>query len=300
MGHPGVDRWYHLGFALALPVSLATKSVHPREDYRMPTSQFEVHEVGGFRYIDEGPTSEVPPVILLHGMLGDLNNWVDTVGYLSEQGYRVIVPVLPVYGLPLKNTSVQGLADYVHEFLCTLDLDLVALVGNSLGGQVAIIYALQYSSRVAALVLSGSSGLYEVEMGTGTPRRRDREFIRERAAVTFFEPRHVTDELVDEMFAIINDRSRVARLIKMARSTKKETVASRLSGIGVPTLLVWGRNDAITPPDVAREFKERIPGAELHFIDRCGHAPMIEHPDQFNRIMLMFLRERIGTETVAL
>lgn len=266
----------------------------------MPKTQYDIQEKDGFHYLDEGPPSDLPPVVLLHGMLGDLSNWADTVGDLAAHQYRVLVPVLPVYALPLKETSVQGLADYVDDFLAMLGVDLVTLVGNSLGGQVAILYALKHAERVAALILSGSSGLYEVEMGTGTPRRRDRDFIRERTAVTFYEPRHVTDDLVDEMFEIVNDRSRVARLIKMARSTKKETVASRLPDIDVPTLLVWGKNDLITPPDVAQEFQNRIPGSELHFIDQCGHAPMIEHPGEFNRIMLAFLRETIGAETPAI
>lgn len=266
----------------------------------MPKTQYDVHENGAFRYIDEGPVNDLPPVVLLHGMLGNLDNWAETVGDLAGNNYRVLVPVLPVYTMPMKETSVQGLADHVHEFLDTLGVGPVTLVGNSLGGQVAILYALAHPERVAALILSGSSGIYEAEMGTGTPRRRDREFIRQRAAVTFYEPRHVTDDLVDEMVDIINDRARVSRLIKMARSTKKETVASRLWEITVPTLLVWGRNDLITPPDVAEEFRERIPNAELHFIEECGHAPMIEHPETFNRIMLRFLRQTIGTETLAL
>ncbi|MEX0600199.1 MAG: alpha/beta fold hydrolase [Rhodothermales bacterium] len=266
----------------------------------MRIPQYEIHQTGAYRYIDEGPSTDLPTVVLLHGMLGDLSNWAATIGDLSVNGYRVVVPVLPVYGLPLKQTSVQGLSDFVHEFLTDLDIENVTLVGNSLGGQVAILYALSYPERVAAMVLSGSSGIYEAEMGTGTPRRRDREFIRERAAVTFFEPRHVTDELVDDMVDIINDRARVARLIKMARSTKKETVASRLSDIRVPTLLVWGRNDLITPPDVADEFRERIENSELHLIDKCGHAPMIERPETFNPIMISFLRKTIGTATMAI
>ncbi len=259
-----------------------------------------IHERRGFRYVDEGPSSDFPPVVLLHGMLGDSSNWTETIGFLADRRYRVLVPVLPVYELPIKQTSVRGLAAYLCDFLRMIDLGQVTLVGNSLGGQVALLFALSYPEFVAALVLSGSSGIYEAEMGSSTPRRRDREYIRERAALTFFDPVHVNDDLVEEMFEIINNRAQVARLIRMARSTKEETLRSRLAQIGVPTLLIWGRNDLITPPEVAEEFRSQIPRSELHFIDECGHAPMIEHPDRFNRIMLNFLRERIGTETLAM
>lgn len=266
----------------------------------MPKQEFRIRETRGFRFVDEGPESDLPPVVLLHGMLGDLSNWTNSIDFLAEMHYRVVVPVLPVYGLPIKETSVQRLADYVYDFFDAIGVEQATLVGNSLGGQVALLFVLDHPDRAAALVLSGSSGIYEAELGTSTPRRRDREFIRERAALTFFDPSHATDDLVEEMFGIINDRGQAARLIKMARSTKEETVRSRLSDIEAPTLLIWGRNDLITPPAVAEEFRDRIPLSELHYIDECGHAPMIEQPEHFNRIMFDFLRERIGTETLAL
>ena len=262
--------------------------------------QYTVREKKEFRFIDEGPSTDTPPVVLLHGMLGNLSNWLESVGSLVENQYRVLVPVLPVYDMPMKITSVQGLADYVFAFLRALDVRSATLVGNSLGGQVALLVALNHPESVTALVLSGSSGLYEVEMGTSTPRRQDREYIRERAALTFYDPAHASDELVEEMFDLINDRSRVARLIKMARSTKEETVAARLDEIEAPTLLIWGRNDLITPPEVAHEFLDRIPNSELHFVEECGHAPMMEHPEAFNAIMLRFLQEKIRAESVAL
>jgi 2-hydroxy-6-oxonona-2,4-dienedioate hydrolase len=254
----------------------------------MPTS---IVESSGYRYIDKGSSNSHTPIVLLHGMLGDLNNWRECVDTLAEEGFRVIVPVLPVYDMPLSDTSISGLVAYVRGFIETLGLDATILVGNSLGGHVAVSYVLQYPDDVQALVLSGASGIYEVNAGTSVPRRHDREFIRERAEVTFYDPVHVTDDLIDDMYSVVSDRARVVRLIKMARSAKEEIVTDLLSTIETPTLLVWGRDDQITPPAVAYEFLERLPNATLHFIERCGHAPMIEHPEEFNRLMLAFLKE---------
>lgn len=265
----------------------------------MPKPSHPLREAHGFRFIDEGPSSSHPPIVLLHGMLGDLSNWASTINTLAEHRYRVLAPVLPVYDLPLAKTNVRGLVQHTHDFAKALDLGPVVLAGNSLGGQVALFYALRYPASVAAMVLSGASGIYERRMGTSTMRRKDRSFIRDRAAVTFYDDVHVTDELVDEMYELVNDRPRALRLIKMARSSKSESVTGRLSDIEMPVLLIWGRDDEITPPDVAKEFEERLPNAELHFVDRCGHAPMMEHPDIFNRIMLRFLRKETSTTAPA-
>lgn len=256
----------------------------------MHETPFPIHETGTFRYNDEGPTdAPLPPIVLLHGMLGDLSNWVDTVEALSENGYRVLAPIIPVYDFPLSETGVPRLTQYVHEFVDTLGLDTTVLVGNSLGGHIALLYTLDYPETVHALVLSGSSGIYETTMGSSFFRRQDRDFIRERTEMTFYDPAHATEELVDEMLEIVNDRPRAFRLLKIARSADEETVTEQLSQLDMPSLLVWGRDDVITPPDVAEEFRNRMPNARLEFIDECGHAPMIEHPDQFNELTLNFL-----------
>ncbi len=262
-------------------------------------SPYSIQSKGPYRFIRAGrPSDDTPTILLLHGMLGDLGNWTAAIRYLSEQGYDVVAPLLPVYDLPLNQTSVSGLTSYVHGFLCATGIENAVFAGNSLGGHIALLYTLTHQEKVAALILSGASGIYEVSMGTSTPRRHDREFIRERAAVTFYDPVHASDELVDEMLELVNDRSRVVRLIKMARSTKSETVADRLGEIERPTLLVWGRDDAITPPDVAQRFNEGIPRSELVFIDRCGHAPMIEHPAAFNKYVGAFLARLYKPSTV--
>ncbi|PQJ34490.1 alpha/beta hydrolase [Salinibacter sp. 10B] len=259
----------------------------------MHDTPFPVHETGDFQYNDEGPKdSPVPPIVLLHGMLGDLSNWVDTVDRLSNNGYRVLAPIIPVYDFPISETGVPRLTQHVHEFVEAMGLDRTILVGNSLGGHIALLYALDHPNRVEAMVLSGSSGIYETTMGTTFFKRQDREFIRERTEMTFYDPEHATEELVDEMFAIVNDRPRALRLLKIARSADEETVTDQLSELEMPTLLIWGQDDVITPPDVAEEFRDRMPNARLHFIEECGHAPMIEHPEAFNNLTLDFLSER--------
>lgn len=255
----------------------------------MPELPYSLLTHESFTYIEDGREAGIPPILLLHGMLGDVGNWASTVRALASDGYHAIAPVLPVYDLPLRQTSVSGLVAYVREFVEALGLQSPVLVGNSLGGHIALLYALAYPDDVPALVLSGASGIYEVSIGTTTPRRQDREYIRERAAFTFYDPQHATDELVEEMYEIVNDRGRAMRLIKMARATKAEALTDRLPHVSAPTLLVWGRDDQITPPDVAQEFEARLPNARLAFIDACGHAPMIEHPDQFNERTLHFL-----------
>jgi pimeloyl-ACP methyl ester carboxylesterase len=257
---------------------------------------YALHYVQDMAYLDEGPADAETPVVLLHGMLGDLSNWTTTIEALAARGHRVLVPALPVYGLPVRQTSVPGLTRYVRRFVDALGLPPAVLVGNSLGGHVALLYALDHPADVVALVLSGASGIYEVQMGTTTLRRRDRDFIRERAERTFFDPVHVTDDLVDKMLEIVNDRPRALRLIKMARSAERATVTDELDRLDMPTLLVWGCDDTITPPDVAETFRQRLPAAELHFIDECGHAPMIEHPARFNELMLAFLEKATRVE----
>ena len=255
---------------------------------------FPMFQAGEFRYLDEGPVTSLPPIVLLHGMLGDLSNWTSTVRVLVDRGYRVLVPVLPLYDLTLEQTNVKGLTQYIHSFLVCLGVNEVALVGNSLGGHIALFFAIDYPRYVKSLILSGASGIYEVEWGRSTFRRRDKAFIRQKAELTFYDPRHVTDTLIEELYDVVMDRSRVIRLIRMARATKEETVSGQLHDITAPTLLIWGTEDCITPPHVAHQFLKNLPNAELHFIAQCGHAPMIEHPVAFNVLMLTFLDAKMG------
>jgi pimeloyl-ACP methyl ester carboxylesterase len=250
--------------------------------------EFVLKEENGFSYIDEG---EGEVLLLLHGLMGALSNWDKVIEEFRSE-YRVIIPILPIYDLPLITTGVKSLAKFVHKFVTYKGLTDVTLLGNSLGGHVALIYVLSHPAVVRSMVLTGSSGLYENAFGGSFPRRGSRDFIKEKVEYTFYDPKIATDELVDDVFRIINDRHSVIRILAMAKSAIRHNMKKDLHKIEVPVSLIWGRDDKITPPEVAVEFKEELPDAELHWIDKCGHAPMMEQPEEFNKILKRFL-ERI-------
>jgi pimeloyl-ACP methyl ester carboxylesterase len=144
---------------------------------------------------------------------------------------------------------------------------------------------------VARLVLTGSSGLFENTMGGSYPRRGSYDYIRERVAYTFYDPLVASKDLVDEVFETTKSIPKCMRIVAIAKSAQRNNLANELPKIQVPTLLVWGLNDTITPPMVGHEFNRLIPNSKLKFIDKCCHAPMMEHPEKFNQLVEAFLAE---------
>ncbi|WP_462264925.1 alpha/beta fold hydrolase [Mucilaginibacter sp.] len=244
-------------------------------------------EEHGFKYIDEGEGSVL---LLLHGLMGALSNWEDVINEFKAE-YRVIIPILPIYELPLLTTGVKTLSKFVHKFVKFKKLDSFVLLGNSLGGHVALIYCLAHLERVKALVLTGSSGLYENAFGGSFPRRENYDFVKEKVEYTFYDPATATKELVDDVYQTINDRTKVIRILAMAKSAIRHNMAKDVHKIKIPVSLIWGKNDKITPPDVAEEFNVLLPDSELHWIDQCGHAAMMEQPAEFNRVVRAFLEK---------
>ncbi|MXV17790.1 alpha/beta fold hydrolase [Hufsiella ginkgonis] len=248
--------------------------------------EYKLIEENGFKYIDEG---EGEVLLLLHGLMGALSNWDRVIQEFSPR-YRVIVPILPIYELPLLTTGVKSLAKHVHKFIKYKKLEQVTLLGNSLGGHVALVHCVSNPEDIKAMILSGSSGLYENSFGGSFPRRESYDFIKEKVEITFYNPAIATKELVDEVFATVNDRNRVIRILAMAKSAIRHNMAKELHKITIPVCLIWGKNDSITPPDVATEFHELLPNSELNWIDECGHAAMMEQPELFNRFVDKFLK----------
>jgi len=250
--------------------------------------EYEIKKEGKFDYVEVG---EGEPLMLLHGLFGALSNFSDLIEHFKHT-HKVIVPILPLYDLDLLHTTVKGLAKHVQQFIDHKGYDQIHLLGNSLGGHVGLVYILNHPAKIKTLILTGSSGLFENAMGDSYPKRGDYEYIRAKTAETFYDPAVATKELVDEVFEITNSRIKVIKIIALAKSAIRHNLGDELGQIKVPTLLIWGKNDKVTPPFVAEDFHKLIPNSELAFIDECGHAPMMEVPNAFNEILEKFLKEQ--------
>ncbi len=251
--------------------------------------KYELKKEGKFSYIEVG---EGIPIIILHGLMGGLSNFDGVTDFFSEKGYKVVIPELPIYSMSLLKTNVKTFAKYLNDFIEFKGYEEVIVLGNSLGGHIGLLHNKLYPEKVKALVITGSSGLYESAMGSSYPRRGDYEVIKKKAQEVFYDPEIATKEIVDEVFATINDRNKLIKTLAIAKSAIRHNMGKDLPKMMTPTCLIWGKNDNVTPPVVAEEFHEKLPDSDLFWIDKCGHAAMMEHPDEFNQILYKWLMDR--------
>ncbi len=233
------------------------------------------------RWIERGAGE---PVVLLHGLMGEMDHWEPTLEALAPR-WRALAPEIPIFDAERAEPSVPGLADYVDRLMTALDIDRAVVGGNSLGGHLALELALRRPERATGLILTGSSGLFERGFTRGVPHVPTTEFVREKMTEIFYDPALVTPAWVESVRRILVTRACAIRLLHVARSAKRGNLEERLAQIHVPTLLVWGKDDRITPLEVAERFRALIPDSELVTIANCGHAPMLEQPAIFNAIV---------------
>ena len=238
-------------------------------------------------YVEEGKGN---PIILLHGLFGALSNWKSVVSYFSKTN-RIIIPRIPITEVDVKEANLESLTKFIIKFINKLKLKKFTLIGNSLGGHVGLMYSILHPKKVKKLILTGSSGLYENSFGGSYPKRGDYNYINDRINYTFYNPNILSKKYVDEIFKTLNDNAKCLNIITIARSAQRNNLARKLYKIQCPTLLVWGLNDTITPPSVAHQFNTLIPNSNLKFIDKCCHAPMMERPKIFNKLIEPFIRE---------
>jgi len=244
---------------------------------------------GKFTYAEAG---EGKPIIILHGLMGALSNFDNTFQHFSNKGYHVLIPELPLYTLPLIKTNVKNLAKFIHDFIAHKNLKNVTLLGNSLGGHIALYFAKHYPEEVHSLVLTGSSGLYEKSMGDTYPKRGNYEYIEQKTKEVFYDPEVATKELVDEVYGIVNNRVTVLKTLAIAKSAIRHNMAGDLPNMIQPTCLIWGKQDTVTPPEVAHDFHKLLPNSDLFWVDKCGHAAMMEVPEEFNKILEGWFKSR--------
>lgn len=249
--------------------------------------EIRIKEEQGFEYVEYG---EGPTLLLLHGLFGALSNWKAVMDRFSGR-FRVIIPLMPIYKKTQVKASVDGLAEFIKDFLDFKGIKRCTFLGNSLGGHVALVFAMDHIHYLEGLVLTGSSGLYESGMGSTFPRRGNYQYIKDRVEYTFFSPSTATKELVDEVFEIVNDNYMTLRILKIARAAQRQNLREELPKLKLPTRLIWGLNDNITPPHVGHEFNVLMPNSDLRFIDNCGHAAMMEQPEIFNEYVEEFLNK---------
>jgi pimeloyl-ACP methyl ester carboxylesterase len=248
--------------------------------------EYKIRVEKEFRYVEAGSGE---PLVLMHGLFGALSNFKSIIDHFSND-YKVVIPLLPLFELEVSDSTLDGLLLYFEKFVEYKEFSKFHLLGNSLGGHLSLIYTLKHQDKILSLSLTGSSGLFENSLGDSYPKKGDYEYVKTKTEYTFYDPKIASKELIDEVFEIVNNREKAIRVLYIARSAIRHNVKDQLETIAIPVNLIWGREDKITPLFAGEEFKKLIPNSQLHIIDLCGHVPMMEHPELFNRYLEGFLK----------
>jgi pimeloyl-ACP methyl ester carboxylesterase len=253
------------------------------------------HGESTFRWLERG---EGEPVLFLHGLMGRMDDWDATLDRLSA-ACRPMALSLPIFEPWLPAPTIEALADHVRAFLDALEIPRLILGGNSLGGHVALRVAMAAPERVSGLVLTGSSGLFERSFTRGVPHRPSEAFVREKMEEIFHDPDLVTPEWVESVrrLGLPPRRPRCGSCASPAPPAAT-TWRARLHELRAPTLLVWGREDRITPPrgwPSASAASSRLRSSSI-----CPRAdtPMLEWPDRFAAAVAWWLRASRERRTV--
>ena len=240
-----------------------------------------------YRWLERG---QGEAVLLFHGLMGQIDHWESSVVTLGRV-CRALALELPIFHPALPEASIPELRRYILSFLDTMEIPRAVVGGNSLGGHVALDLTLMHPERVSGLILAGSSGLFERGYTRGVPHRPSSEYVREKMQEVFYDPGFVTPTWVEEIRRLLLAPSSAIRVLRFAQASKRQSLEEHLPHIRVPTLLVWGREDRITPPEVAEQFHTLIPDSRLVFLPQCGHAPMLEQPEAFHGAVNAWLAE---------
>ena len=226
-------------------------------------------------------------VIFCPGLFGGIYNVLEVFEYFSGN-YRMLMPFFPMYDMPVHKTNVKSLGSYLGEFINDLHLNDVVIIGSSMGGGIALIHTLSDPSKVKAMILCGSSGISNIPLNIGFFKRKNYENIKIQTQNIFYNKKVPPDEMVEEIYNLILSYDSVIRAIRLTKSIRKYKMHEDLKQIKTPTLLIWGKNDPITPLEIGTEFHQLLSNSELNCLDDCGHVPTQEKPKEVIELMKKF------------
>jgi 4,5:9,10-diseco-3-hydroxy-5,9,17-trioxoandrosta-1(10),2-diene-4-oate hydrolase len=254
-----------------------------------------------------------PAILLIHGLGASLEAWIRNLGPLGDK-FRVYAPDLVWFGRsdkPARPVTGESFTRFITGFMDALGLERAVLVGNSMGGMVACKTALDFPERVSGLALVSSAG-FGRELGwwlrlrtlpvMGRPVRMSRRTARWAASWIAHDPNVITDDLLDltiELGARPDNSSAYHRVLcsgadwRGLKPLVLREIRDAVHALRVPVLIIWGKQDRVIPVAHAQVAHREIAGSELHIMDPCGHAPMLERPEEFNALIGKFVGERV-------
>ncbi|MBL8964995.1 MAG: alpha/beta hydrolase [Phycisphaeraceae bacterium] len=229
--------------------------------------------------------------VFLHGMLAHNAHWEPLLAKVRDR-WQCTMLELPLIDLRNEDCSIDGVTHLTSRFIERFAPAPAVYLGSSFGGHVALRIALERSELVSGLILAGAAGVAERPIAGDLMMKPTKEWIRERVGAMFYNKhKHITEPELERVYGELSDRDRARAIIRLTRTSRKEYMGDRLPEIKAPALIVWGRQDAITPPEAAQEFASRLPDARIVWLDECSHAPMVEHPERFGQAMNDFCDE---------
>ena len=270
----------------------ARRSTSGEEEGEERVSRWAIPDSDGLAAIVRDSGRGVP-FVFLHGLVGLNDHWEDVTARV-RQNVRCVLFELPLLRLRGDHCSIVGATELTARFLREQVGEPAVLVGNSFGGHVAARLAIVHPGLVRGLVLTGASGILEKSIVSDIQIRPSKDWLRRKIGELFHDQSHMREADLDRAHAELSDRGGARAMIRLSRSARKDHLGERMRDIRVPTLLVWGRQDVVTPPEAAEGFARSIPGSRLVWLDRCGHAPMIEKPGEFAAAVLEFAGQIAG------
>lgn len=229
------------------------------------------------------------PVVFLHGLVGLNDHWEGVVERAREHCKCVLLE-LPLLDLEEDDCSIDGAAELTERFLSKVVGERAVLVGNSFGGHVALKLAIGRPDLVRGLVLAGASGLIEKSMVGDVQIRPSREWLERKIGELFYDKSRMNRADIERAFATLNQRQQARAMVKLSKSARRNHLGAYIGNIKCPTLILWGRQDIVTPPEACDLFARGIPNNKVVWLDDCGHAPMIERPDEFAAALIEYLK----------